>query len=199
MEEEILQLFSYNKELKFNEIEKLTKIRSNKLSYYLKGLIQKGILEKRKNTYQLSYSYEYLVPYLSDKKSVLPVILIVIKKDEKIFLVKRDKLPFKEKLALPGGRMILGETIEESCERIAKKFGIKCIFKEINSVSLELVKNNKRIIHSFLLILVSAKTKDNLNFLDIERNKSRIVSSDYNLIKNNLSKRVEIERVITKI
>ena len=38
-EEKILELFLFHNKLKFNEIEKLTKMRSNKLDYHLKKLI----------------------------------------------------------------------------------------------------------------------------------------------------------------
>ncbi len=97
----ILELFLYRHKLKFNEIEKITGIRSNKISYYLKKLIQKKILEKQGDFYSLTESSEFIIPYLSEKKAVLPVILIVIEKNKKIFLYKRDKRPYKDKLSLP--------------------------------------------------------------------------------------------------
>ena len=42
MKKEILQLFLYNDKLKFNEIEKSLKSRSNKVAYHLKNLIKKN-------------------------------------------------------------------------------------------------------------------------------------------------------------
>jgi len=44
MEDKILRLFLFDHKLKFNEIEKVLKIRSNKLAYHLKKLVSKGVL-----------------------------------------------------------------------------------------------------------------------------------------------------------
>jgi len=198
MEDQILKSFLYNHKLKFSEIEKIIKIRSNKLTYHLKKLIKKGILAKEKDCYKLSETAESLIPYLTKKQAVLPVILILIERKSKIFLYKRTKRPYKDKLSLPGGRIILGETIPKATERIMKeKFNIKCKFKKINSVCLEHVKKDKKIVHSFLLILTTATTKDKIKYTDI--NKKKIISSDYKLIKNNLNQEVKIKNVLSKI
>ena len=195
-EEKILRAFLYNNKLKFNEIEKLVKERSNKLAYSIKILIKKGILIKEKDFYSLSETSEYLIPYLSEKKSVLPVILIKIKKQDKIFLYKREKRPFKNKLSLPGGRLLLGESIEQAVKRIMKeKFNINSRLKQINSISLEHVKKNKKIIHSFLLILVEAISKDSLIYLNPEKNKKNIISSDYKLLKD--TNQIKIKQIFT--
>jgi ADP-ribose pyrophosphatase YjhB (NUDIX family) len=201
MEQKILSTFLHNHKLKFSEIERLVKVRSNKLSYYLKKLEKKGILVKEGDFYKLSETAEFLIPYLSKKNSILPVVLIAIKKDSKnIFLYKRIKRPYKDFLSLPGGRIILGETIPKATGRIIKeKFNIKCKFRQINSVSLEQVKKNKKIIHSFLLIFVTALTKDNLEYIDIEKNKEKIIKSDYKLIKSDLKKEIKIENIFSNI
>ena len=87
MEKAILKLFLYNNQMKFNEMEKQAKIRSNRLAYHLQKLIKRGILEKNNGLYKLPDSKEHLIPYLTNKKSVLPVILIAIKNNDGIFLV----------------------------------------------------------------------------------------------------------------
>lgn len=213
MEQKILSAFLYNHQLKFNEIEKITKIRSNKISYHIKKLERKGILIKEKNFYKLSETAESLIPYLTNKQSVLPVILIVLKNKEKIFLYKRNKRPYKNKLSLPGGRIILGETIPKATERIVKeKFNIKCKFKKVNSVSLEQVRKNntaqctsncrilgQKIIHSFLLIFVTATTKDKIEYFDIKKNKNKIIQSDYKLIQSDLNKEIKIQNIFSRI
>ncbi len=200
MEKSILETFLYNHKLKFNEIEKRVKQRSNKLAYHIKNLLEKGILEKEGEYYRLSEVSETLIPFISKKTSVLPVILIALEKDNKIFLHQRNKRPFKDKFSLPGGRLILGETIKEATKRIMKeKFNINCKFKKTNSISLEHVKRKDKTLHSFLLIFVTAETKDKINLINIEKNKSKIITSDYNLIKNNLNKKIGIEELITKI
>ncbi len=173
MEKNILELFLYDNKMKFNEMEKKMEVRSNKLAYHLQKMTKKGILTKLDNFYSLSEKSEEKIPYLTEKKSLVPVVIIAIrKKSDKVFLVKREKRPFKNKLALPGGRIVLGENISKATERIMlEKFGIKCRFKKINSVSVEMVKNGKETVHSFILILVTATTKKQLNYFDIKKKK----------------------------
>ncbi len=200
MEKQIIELFLYKNKLKFSEIEKQLRVRSNKLAYHIKHLVDKKILEKSDEEYFLSDTAETLIPYLSDKKSVLPVILIHLGDKEKAFLVKRTKRPFKEKLGLPGGRILVGESIPKAVERIMKeKFNLACIFKKINSVSLENVIKNKKIIHSFFLIFVSALTKEKLDLINFEKNKKQIITSDYRLIKEDLDKEVKINELKTLV
>ncbi len=196
IERKILDLFLYSHKLKFNEIEKSLKIRSNKLSYHLKNLIEKGILQKQNEFYFLTETSEFLIPYLSEKDSVLPVILIHIGNSKKCFLCKREKRPYKNKLSLPGGRLLLGESIQKATKRIMKnKFNINVKLEKINSISLEHVEKNNKIIHSFLLILVSAKTKQKTKLTNVDENKDKIISSDYKLIKNDDNLKINIKEI----
>jgi ADP-ribose pyrophosphatase YjhB (NUDIX family) len=196
MENKILELFLYNNRMKFSEIEKGLKERSNKLSYHLKQLVKKGVLLKNKGYYELSEASELMIPYLSEKKAVLPAILIHIGGKNKAFLHKREKKPFKSFLSLPGGRLLINESIEQGAKRIMKeKFNKKITFKKIKSVSLEHVKKQNTI-HSFLLILVSVQA--DVPLTEVSRNKSKIIPSDYRLIKNPDSE-VEIKTIVTNI
>src|SRR3989338_11225547 len=104
MEKKILSLFLCSKGLKFNEIEKQLRVRSNKLAYHLTNLVKKGILIKNKEVYELSEASENIVPYLSENQSPLPVILIHLGDKDKTFLYKREKRPYKNCLSLPGDR-----------------------------------------------------------------------------------------------
>ena len=199
MEKKILSAFLYNHKLRFNEIEKITKIRSNNLTYHLKKLIDKNILNKKADNYQLTETSEDLIPYISDKKAVLPVILISIKNTKGVFLYQRQKRPYKDKSSLPGGRIKLGETIPKATERIMReKFRINCKFKKINSISLEHVKKNRKILHSFLLILVTATTKDKIEYTGL-KDREKIISSDYRLITNDLNRETKIQNIISRI
>lgn len=199
MENKILNLFLYNHKLKFNEIEKEIKIRSNQLAYHLKNLVEKEIVKKEAKGYKLADNFEHLIPYLSEKNSVLPVILIAIKDKKNIFLIKRHKRPFKGELSLPGGRILLGENIQKATKRIMKeKFNLNCKLEKTNSVSLEHVRKNGKTIHSFLLILVTAKTHDKIEFSDLDKNKSKIISSDYKLLKKDINQEVKINNIFTK-
>ena len=198
MEQKIISQFLYNHKLKFNEIEKLSKIRSNKLSYHIKKLKEKGILVMENDFYKLSETAENLIPYLSKKKNILSIILIHIGNGKNVFLYKREKRPFKNKLSLPGGRIILGETIEDSVKRIMKeKYNIEAKLQKIHSISMEHIKNSKNIIQSDLIIFVTATTNNLIELIDIEKNKSKIISSDYELVKKHLNKKIEIEKFLT--
>src|SRR3989339_596544 len=157
MEEKILSAFLYNKKLKFSEIEKSVKTRSNKLAYHIKKLENQGILIKEKEFYSLSEFAQKIIPYLSSKQSALPVILIAMK----------------------------------------EKFSINAKLSKINSVSLEHTIKNKKKIHSFLLIFVTATTKDKINYLTL--NKKEMITSDYELIKNNLNKEIKINTFLTDL
>ncbi len=193
MKKNILKLFLYKDNLKFSDIERLLNERSNKLSYHLSNMVKKGILSKEADYYRLSKDSEHMIPYVTEKQAVIPVVLIILEKNKQIFLHERTKRPYQNKLGLPGGRIILGENIKKATERIMKeKFGTNCKFKKINSVHLEHVKKEDKIIHSFLLILVTATTKKEIKYMDILRNKNKIIKSDYLLIKNNLNSTIEI-------
>lgn len=198
MENKILDLFLFNHKMKFSEIEKALNIRSNKLVYHLKNLIRKGILEKQEEFYSLSESSETLIPYLSNKNPVLPIILIHIGDNKKCFLWKRNKRPYKGLLSLPGGRLILGENLKQAVKRIMKeKFNITAKLKQVHSISLEHIRKKKKIIHSFILIFVSASAEET-TLTNITKNKKDIIKSDYFLLKHNLSKKLDMEVINSK-
>ena len=199
MEDKIIKLFAFNNKLKFNEIENLLKIRSNKLAYHLKNLVNKNILIKENNYYSLAENSEYLIPYLSEKNHVLPVVLIHLGNKNQVFLHRRNKRPYKDYLSLPGGRILIGEDIKKAVSRIMiEKFNINVEYKKINSISLEHVKKNNKIIHSFFLIFVSAKTEDNIKLMSIRKNKSKIIKSDYYLINKKLNSKIKLDVIYSK-
>ncbi len=198
IEKEILKLFTHNHKLKFSEMQKNLEIRSNKLTYHLKNLIKKQILEKQNNQYQLTQSAENLIPYLSDKKPILPVILIHIGNKNSCFLYQRQKRPFKSLLSMPGGRMILGENINQATSRILnQKFNIQAKLKTIHSISIEHLKksNQKEISQTDIVIFVTAITKQPIQLTLI--NKNKIISSDYKLLTSDLDKKINIKTILT--
>jgi ADP-ribose pyrophosphatase YjhB (NUDIX family) len=198
MENKILDLFLFNHKLKFSEIEKSLNVRSNKLNYHLQNLVKKGILSKEGSNYSLTEASEYLIPYLSEKKSALPVILIHIGNNKKALLYKRNKRPYKDMLSLPGGRLVLGESIKEGVKRIMKeKYNLNARLSKIHSISLEHVNKSGKTIHSFLLIFVSANSKE-VKLIDIDKNKKNTIKSDFYLIKNHLNKEIKIKEILSK-
>jgi ADP-ribose pyrophosphatase YjhB (NUDIX family) len=199
MENKILDLFLFKKRLKFSDIEKSLNERSNKIAYHLKNLLKKKVLCLEEKTYFLSESSEYLIPYLSDKKSTLLAVIIHIGNSKECYLIKRIKRPYFGKLALPGGRILLGESLSQSVSRIMKeKFNINAKITTIHSVSLEHVRKKNKKLHSFMLIFVSAKTKEKLNLTPIDKVKKEIIRSDYNLLKNDLKLITKIKTINSK-
>ena len=200
MEDSILKLFLYDKHLKFSEIEKKLSSRSNKISYHLTNMVKEGKLIKENELYSLSENNQKLIPYLTDKNSVLAILLIAIEKDNKFFLIKRNKRPFKnDKWCMPGGRLIVGETISQATKRIMlEKHNLKCKYKKVNSVSLEHVKDNKKVIHSFMLIFVSAVTKDKLDYKKIDKLKNKMVESDHYLLTKDINLEIKISNLHSK-
>lgn len=196
---EILKLFQYAEKLKFSDIERSLKVRSNKLAYHLKNLTKKGVLTKENDHYKLSESSEYMVPYMSSKESFLPVVLILIGDNKKAFLHRRNKRPYKNMLSLPGGRILLGESLETASKRIMKeKFNIDIKFQKLNSISFEQTKKEGKIVHSFILFLVSAITKDKVEFSDVVKNKSKAIPSDYKLITEDFNKETKIQTIFSR-
>lgn len=202
MEKLILKQFLYENKLKFSEIGKSLNIKSNLLSYHLNRMVKKDILTKSGDIYELSESSEYLIPYLNQKQAALPVILIKIQdtnNQNEVFLINRIKRPFYHKFGLPGGRILIGETIEQATQRIMKdKYKINCKLNKINSISIEHVRKKEKVIHSFLLITVNATTKDKIDLTNIEKNRTKIIPSDYKLIKTSTNSKIEIPVINSK-
>jgi ADP-ribose pyrophosphatase YjhB (NUDIX family) len=196
---DILKLFQYEEKLKFSDIEKALNVRSNKLTYHIKKLTKKGILKKEGKYYLLSETSERIIPFLSEKDSTLPAVLIHIGDSKECFLITRKKRPFKSLLSMPGGKILVGESIEDAVKRIMKeKYNLDTKLEKINSISLEqVITKQQKIIHSFLLIYVNAATKDKINLVNIEKNKKKIITSDYYLLKNDSNKKIDIKTINT--
>ena len=196
---DILKLFQYEENLKFTDIERALKVRSNKLAYHLKNLTKKGVLTREGSYYCLSETSEHIVPYLSEKKPIIPVIIIKIGDKKNCFMHIRKKRPFKDKLSLPGGRQLLSESINQTVERIMKEeFNTNAKLRQIHSVSMENLLKNKKIIQTDMVIYVSATTKDKIVLTEVEKNKKKIITSDYFLLKNDSNKKIDIQTINTK-
>lgn len=184
MKDKIIALFTKEHNLRFSEIEKALNQRSNKVSYHLNKLLEKGIIEKEDDKYSLGESSEYLVPYISDKNAVIPVVLIHIGDNKKSFFHTRNKRPYKNRLGLPGGRLMQGECIFAAAKRIAhEKCNMAITPKYISNISLEHVKKSGKIIHSFLLIMVHATISSQIKMTYIGRRRKEFIPSDFKLAK----------------
>ncbi len=198
MKKQILELFTQHKELSFADIEKKLAIRSNKLAYHLNKLVHQEMLSKEENKYTLSEITEPLLPYTSDKMQVIPVVLIYIGDKKKAFLIQRKKRPYQHLLGLPGGRLIIGESLKEAAKRIMKKkFNLDIKAGKILSIYLEHVKKKEKIMYSFLLMTIEAKAFLSVSLSDIEKNKKKIIRSDYHIITQ-ASQKNKIETIISR-
>jgi ADP-ribose pyrophosphatase YjhB (NUDIX family) len=205
--QKIFTLFTKNSKLKFNEIEKAIKIRSNMISYYLDQMKKEGILQKKGDYYSLTNDAERYIPTLThlleNEVSPLPVVLIALTNKNKILLIKRNKRPYQNYWSMIGGKIKLKESFEEaSIRHIFEKTGINAKFKQIKSVFHEHVTKDNQIKHSFILFFIQMTTTEEkfkesehgkLKWFEIDKLKQKeIIPSDFWLIKNKLNSRIKI-------
>jgi 8-oxo-dGTP diphosphatase len=185
--------FLYNKVLSFSELERLTKIRSNELAYFLDKLEKEGILLKDNSSYRLSKGAELYIPFFADKDSLspLPVVLVQCVKDGRILLFKRSKRPYKDFWSLPGGRIKLDETIAQASERIIKeKTFLDSRFVRVNSVLHEKAKGKEgSTLHAYIILFVTVdalsgvKDKDVVRWFDTAALPDDMIPSDRHLVE----------------
>jgi ADP-ribose pyrophosphatase YjhB (NUDIX family) len=98
-------------------------------------------------------------------------------------------------MALPGGRIHKGESIEQATKRIMKdKHQIDAKLTKTHSVSLEHIGRK----YSFILLLVSATTEDQIELSNIQKSKSKMIQSDYKVITTQLEKEIEIPTITSR-
>lgn len=186
----IFRQFLYSHKLRFSELEKLTGLRSNDLAYHLKRMVEDGVLDNDGEAYSLSSSAEKMIPYFSSDMSPLPVLLIDVRVDGKVLLIKREKRPYFGKWTMPGGRLRLGEKFSESVVRIVKeKTFLDVEFDCVASVGNERVYDDE-VKHGFVLIYVRAKAlseikgSESVQWFDVDSLPEEIMDSDKYFIEN---------------
>jgi ADP-ribose pyrophosphatase YjhB (NUDIX family) len=217
---EIFKLFLENNRLKFNEIEKCLKIRSNMVSYHLTSMVKEGLLVKKGEYYLLTEHAEKYIPLFSDIFGMdvgpLPIVLVAVvnknsKNNKNILLIKRNKRPYKNYWSMIGGKLLLHEDIQEAAVRqVKEKTGLDSVFVSVNNVMHERVEGAGIIKHSFMLMFVKVVVKNmrfkethagelkwfNINKLESDKIISdKIIPSDYWLIKHSLNKKINIPRL----
>ncbi len=207
---EIFKLFLENNRLKFNEIEKCLKIRSNMVSYHLTSMIKEGLLVKKGEYYLLTEHAEKYIPLFSNIFGMdiipLPIVLVSVVNKNNILLIKRNKRPYKDYWSLIGGKLLLHEDFKEAALRLVKeKTGLDSEFVSLNNIMHERVEGSGIIKHSFMLIFIKVSVK-NIKFKEtrsgelkwfniIKLSDDKIIPSDYWLIKNSLNKKIKIPRL----
>jgi len=209
--QKIFRLFSKNLSLKFNEVEKLSGIRSNELSYHLKKLIADGLITKKDDDYILTRkgetTAERIAHFTGKEVGHMVVVIIAVTKGDKILLLKRAKRPFKGYWGMIGGKTKFDESIPEAVKREVEeeaKIKIDINSVKVKSVMLERVKTNQGISHGNILILTEAKPLNDIDstivngqnidwFKLSELKENKIILSDMWMIDNFIKKRSEIK------
>ncbi len=204
--EEIFRLFLNKHKLKFNEIEKSLKIRSNMVAYHLEQMRKENLIEKNKEYYLLTKDAEKYIPIFSQLRgqelSPLPVILVAVMHNDKILLMKRNKRPYKDYWGMIGGKMHMDESFKEvSIRKVTEKSALETKFISINAVLHERVHDSS-VKHSFILFFTKVNSEKirfketasgKLKWFDIKKlDKEKIIPSDYWLIKNKLNSKINI-------
>lgn len=211
---EIFRVLSENKKLNFNKIAELTKMQSNKLSYQLNLMKENDFVVNEDGQYSLSMKAQQLVPYFSQilKKEVgvLPVVLGMVRNGDKILLIKRKKMPYKDYWSLIGGKQINGETIAETIEReVLEEAKVNAKFSNFNGVVYERLMENNEFKHSFVFIITTLNTEENqarqqdegevgwFNFDDVVNGKiENVIPSDIEFMKNYSGRKIDIEHIV---
>ena len=208
--QKIFVQFLYSERLRFSELEKQTKIRSNLLAYFLKKMIDEGMLEQRGSSYKLTPVAEKLIPfYVKNEEMISPLVVVLpacLSADrKKILLIKRDKRPYKGFWSLLSGRLLINESIGAAAKRVMKEKAF-CESKSgvVKSVVYERLIEEDLSKHGFVFFLVEVnaldekqvKEKDFLKWFDISRLKKReVIASDYWMIKEKLAEGQNVEVV----
>jgi len=207
---EIFKLFTKNRKLKFSQIEKKLQIRSNLLVYHLDQMKKQGLIEKHEDTYQLTKTAEEMLPFyahLTRKETgVLPVVLTAILNKNQVCLIKRNKRPYSGHWGFVGGKIRMGESIEQTALREAREeTSLDLEFDSVKAVIHEHARENQKPKHSFLLILVqlNAKNKDfriteegELKWFDLnDLPRENAIHSDIWMAKNYLNKKINIPEI----
>jgi ADP-ribose pyrophosphatase YjhB (NUDIX family) len=205
--EQIFKLFLENTKLKFNEIEKALKIRSNMVSYHLEKMQEEGLLEKKDEHYYLTKKAERYLPivqHITGKElSPVPVVLVAVLNKDKILLIKRRIRPYQNYWSALGGKMQMEESFEQASKRVVKeKTNIDAAYEGIASVLYEKVEGEEIIKHSFIHFFTIMTTKESefketdygaLKWLKLsELDNEKIIPSDIWLIKNKLKSKIEV-------
>ncbi|MGV8141663.1 MAG: NUDIX domain-containing protein [Candidatus Woesearchaeota archaeon] len=209
---EIFKLFLENTKLKFNEIEKHLKIRSNMVSYHLTSMVHDGLLVKKGEYYLLTENAEKYIPMFSEifgyDIGPLPVVLVAVmnKKQNRILLIKRNKRPYKNYWSMIGGKILLHEDFKDaSIRKVREKTGLDSQFISVNDILHERVEGSGIVKHSFILLFTKvlvpvSKFKETrageLKWFNIDRlDPESIIPSDYYLIKNSINKRYKMKNL----
>jgi ADP-ribose pyrophosphatase YjhB (NUDIX family) len=206
--EKIFELFLNKHKLKFSQIEKDLKIRSNMVSYHLECMVKDALLKKSGEYYELTKEAEKYIPIFSNitgkELAATPALLVAIVHKDRVLLLKRDKRPYKGYWGIIGGKLRFDQDVEAGSVKLAlEKTGLKTSFSSLNSVMHESVMDEGTLKHSFLSLFTVVRAKDvNIAKPDTkwvkvkDLAKEDIIPSDLWLLKKKLRSKTSMVRCI---
>lgn len=132
-------------------------------------------------------------------KNPTPTVDTIIQKESKILLIKRKKDPFKNMMALPGGFVNEGETVEEAAKReIREETNLEIRLLDILGVYSDPNRDPRKHIMTTVFVGEIESSKDveaiagddasDIVWLDLESIEKHVFAFDHKKIINNYLK-----------
>lgn len=132
-------------------------------------------------------------------KNPTPTVDTIIQKESKILLIKRKKDPFKNMMALPGGFVNEGETVEEAAKReIREETSLEIRLLDILGVYSDPNRDPRKHIMTTVFVGEIESSKDveaiagddasDIVWLDLESIEKHVFAFDHKKIINNYLK-----------
>ncbi len=205
--EAIYRLFLHQHELSFHEIEQGLGIRSNMVAYHLDSMVKEGLVCKAGQKYRLTEPGERLLPHVpqltQEVYSPLPVILVAVLHQDRLLMLQRKKRPYLGYWSLPGGRIKVGESIEEAAERIVReKTGIMTTDAQVNHLMHERVQEEGQEKYGFFLLFTQTSAVDpelkrafpHADWFSLDQLPEPVIPSDQWLITHQLHQSLSVSR-----
>lgn len=136
-------------------------VEGNHFMYYLKKLLEAGVITKSDSWYHLSpagkryadsLSLKTLQPRIQPK--IVTLVICTNSKGE-VLLYKRSREPFIDLVGFPYGKIHLGETVQKSAEReLKEKTGIRATLKHAGDAYIAVYDKKDLISHMLAHVLV---------------------------------------------
>lgn len=168
LQQHILKEITLTGPRRFTEL-KPKSIEGNKFVYHLHALIREGYVAPHKNAYILTAAgkrYAERMSLESYQERVQPkiVTLLVLKnKQGEYLLYKRRRVPFRNMVSFPYGKMHLGERVEDAAAReLIEKTGLSAVLTFRGSVYLAIHDEEEIVSHMLCHVFTGKKYQGDL-------------------------------------
>lgn len=192
----VIGMFAHKRVASFTEIGEALGLRSNALAYHVRNLVESGVLVKEDGGYSLGEKCERLLPYGS-ALAKLPVVVLALENERGEFgLLLRRKRPFDGFFAMPGGKILLDESIESAARRIAREEAqLELESVQACAVIDEHILSGFGVKNSWFIFLVRSKVKKggSLEWFSMEQLEfGKVVASDVWMLTRLLGERLKV-------